>query len=86
MKSIWKGDAILKAISILQPRASLIACGAKKIETRGWSTSYRGPIAIHAGKKFDYDAYNKLRYWIKPLEKFGDLTEYPAGAVIAIAD
>lgn len=40
----------MKAITILEPWASLIACGAKKIETRSWSTSYRGIIAIHAGK------------------------------------
>lgn len=39
----------MKAITILQPWASLIACGAKKIETRSWATKYRGKIAIHAG-------------------------------------
>jgi hypothetical protein len=39
----------MKALTILQPWASLIACGAKKIETRSWATKYRGPIAIHAG-------------------------------------
>jgi len=38
----------MKAITLWQPWASLIACGAKKYETRSWSTSYRGPIAIHA--------------------------------------
>jgi hypothetical protein len=27
-----------------------VAIGAKRIETRGWSTSYRGPLAIHAAK------------------------------------
>ena len=40
----------MKALTLLQPWASLIACGAKKIETRSWSTKYRGPIAIHAAK------------------------------------
>ena len=38
----------MKALTILQPWASLIACGAKMIETRSWSTAYRGEIAIHA--------------------------------------
>ncbi|MHB1420747.1 MAG: ASCH domain-containing protein [Bacillota bacterium] len=42
----------MKAISLLQPWASLKAVGAKKIETRSWSTKYRGPFAIHASKKF----------------------------------
>ena len=41
----------MKAITILQPWASLIACGAKHYETRSWKTNYRGPIAIHAGLK-----------------------------------
>jgi hypothetical protein len=43
----------MKAITILQPWASLIACGAKQIETRRWATSYRGPIAIHTGKQWE---------------------------------
>jgi hypothetical protein len=40
----------MKAISIIQPWASLIGLGEKRIETRSWSTHYRGPIAIHASK------------------------------------
>ncbi|QAT49302.1 ASCH domain-containing protein [Caproiciproducens sp. NJN-50] len=40
----------MKAITIWQPWASLLACGAKQFETRGWATSYRGPIAIHAAE------------------------------------
>lgn len=40
----------MKALTIRQPWASLIAEGVKTIETRSWSTKYRGPIAIHAGK------------------------------------
>lgn len=40
----------MKAITILQPWANLIACGAKKIETRSWATQYKGQIAIHAAK------------------------------------
>lgn len=42
----------MKALSLLQPWATLIAIGAKRIETRSWSTNYRGPLAIHAGKAF----------------------------------
>ncbi len=43
----------MKAISILQPWASLVALGHKKIETRSWNTKYRGELLIHAsmGKK-----------------------------------
>lgn len=39
----------MKALTLTQPYASLAAIGAKRIETRSWSTSYRGPLAIHAG-------------------------------------
>jgi hypothetical protein len=40
----------VKFLTIRQPWASLIAVGAKHIETRPFSTKYRGPLAIHAGK------------------------------------
>lgn len=40
----------MKALTITQPWATLIAIGAKRFETRSWSTAYRGPLLIHAGK------------------------------------
>lgn len=40
----------MKALTLTQPWATLIAIGAKQIETRSWTTRYRGPLAIHAGK------------------------------------
>ena len=41
----------MRALTLHQPWASLIANGVKTIETRSWSTNYRGPLAIHAGMK-----------------------------------
>lgn len=41
----------MKAITLHQPWASLIATGVKTIETRRWRTSYRGDLLICAGKK-----------------------------------
>lgn len=41
----------MKALTLWQPWASLVALGVKRIETRSWSTDYRGPLAIHAGTK-----------------------------------
>lgn len=41
----------MKAITLWQPWASLVAVGVKTIETRSWSTSHRGPLAIHAGAR-----------------------------------
>lgn len=40
----------MKALTLTQPWATLVAIGAKRFETRSWSTTYRGPLAIHAGK------------------------------------
>jgi hypothetical protein len=40
----------MKAISIKQPWANLIASGQKTIETREWSTSYRGQILLVSSK------------------------------------
>lgn len=46
----------MKAVSLWQPYASLIACGAKPFETRDWAPPREligQPIAIHAAKKVD---------------------------------
>lgn len=40
----------MKAITLHQPWASLIAFGLKPFETRSWTTRYRGPLAIHAAR------------------------------------
>ena len=40
----------MKALTLTQPWATLVAIGAKQIETRSWRTFYRGPLAIHAAK------------------------------------
>jgi activating signal cointegrator 1 len=42
----------MKALSILQPWASLIVHGFKRIETRSWMTLHRGFLAIHAAAWF----------------------------------
>lgn len=41
----------VRALTIRQPWASLIACGAKTVETRSWSTAWRGTLLIHAAKE-----------------------------------
>jgi hypothetical protein len=39
----------MKAITLQQPWAALVAAGATNIVTRTWQTEYRGRLAIHAG-------------------------------------
>lgn len=42
---------MMKAISLRQPWANMIARGQKTIETRKWSTRYRGPLLIVSSKE-----------------------------------
>lgn len=42
----------LKALTLTQPWATLMALKAKRIETRSWYTSYRGEFVVHAAKGF----------------------------------
>lgn len=43
----------MKALSIKQPWASLVATGRKTIETRTWPTKHRGKLLIVSSKTFD---------------------------------
>jgi hypothetical protein len=70
----------IKAISLHQPWASLIARGYKQYETRSWDTRYRGKLAIHATKKFIH-----IPQLLQLLGK-KDKSEFPLGAIVAIAD
>jgi hypothetical protein len=79
----------VKALTLWQPWASLVAAGAKRIETRSWATSCRGPLLIHAGLRWDPELRDlSLR---EPFRTalFGDLCAWPGdlplGAVVAVA-
>jgi activating signal cointegrator 1 len=67
----------MKALSLWQPWASLIADGRKKIETRHWEMLYRGPLAIHAAMKVDKLACEDFGY---------DPLTIPRGAVLCIVN
>lgn len=41
----------MKALSLLQPWAGLLALGIKGFETRSWNTNHRGRVAIHASAR-----------------------------------
>lgn len=40
----------MRALSLHQPHATLVAAGVKWLETRSWRTSYTGPLLVHAAK------------------------------------
>lgn len=47
----------MKCLSLWQPWASLLVAGAKRVETRGRPFHYRGPLLIHAAKKWDTEQW-----------------------------
>jgi hypothetical protein len=74
----------VKAITIRQPWASLIALGQKHYETRSWKTNYRGQLAIHAGLTIEKGAC--LDPYIKSILDKSGLSQHnlPTGRILAI--
>jgi len=89
----------MKAVSLTQPWATLIAIGAKRIETRSWRTRCHGPIAIHAAQSFPRDSrslcfeepFREVLYRARMIYpdselSFGDERFLlPRGAIVAVA-
>lgn len=80
----------MKILTLTQPWASLVAWGVKRYETRSWSTSFRGPLGIHAAKGFPRDArFTCLENdWICDtlVEQGIDVPDLPLGCIIAVVD
>lgn len=78
---------MIKALSIRQPWASIIAAGEKLIENRSGTTHYRGPLAIHASKGWCHDdgldPRVRAHYGRRPLQR--DFDDGHLGAIIALA-
>ena len=72
----------MKVLSVRQPWAYLIVAGYKPVENRRWSTTYRGPLLIHASKGVDPDDFMpKQREYI---ESAGIVIpeDLPRGAIV----
>lgn len=82
----------MKAITLHQPWAELVADGAKQIETRSWNTWYRGPLAIHASKDRRVfkmmDMRKKSPIWCHFADKIsGNFSDYfTYGAIVAVCN
>lgn len=77
----------MKVITLTQPWASLVAIGAKRIETRSWSTAYRGPLAIHAAKTPDKTGAVVQAPFFSTLKAAGlDPMNLPHGAIVAVCE
>lgn len=70
----------MKALTVCQPYAQLIALGIQMVENRPWPTHYRGPLAIHAGKSPKWrDRDLEFRHGIEP-------EDMAFGAVVAVVE
>lgn len=80
----------MKALSLWQPWATLIAIGAKQFETRSWKTDYRGPLVIHASKRWTVDERGICisQPFARVLRAGGytQLSQIPLGAALCIVD
>lgn len=89
----------MRAVTIRQPWASLIALGQKFVETRSTRIRYRGPLAIHASRALEdwqlgvmaeepfrtvLERAGLIR--VEPETKSINITHLPLGAVVALAD
>jgi hypothetical protein len=69
----------MKALSLLQPWASLVITGAKQLETRSWSTKHRGHLLIHASTGRAGALLTSEPPFSKYIDNFNQL---PFGAII----
>lgn len=78
----------MKALTIKQPWASLIAEGIKDIENRTWKTNFRGRIYIHcsAPKKFKIELTDDQTIKAAPVLAKVIEPGLPFGAIIGEVD
>lgn len=82
----------MKALTIWQPWASLVAWGEKRYETRSWTTAYRGPLAIHASvRPVEVGNLGVNRFYDQAFARHGlhglrDWDSLPRGAVLCQVD
>jgi hypothetical protein len=81
----------MKALSLWQPHASLMAENLKKIETRSWSTDYRGKLLICSTANTPRWAYedatdNPILYRAMKQHALLPENRLPAGKILAVCD
>ena len=70
----------MKAISLWQPWATLMAEGFKRNETRHWTTNYRGPLLIHAAKRME-PLTLLMSQLLTPIG-YKEWNDFPCGAIV----
>lgn len=81
---------VLHYIVLTQPWATLMAIGAKLVETRSWATKYRGALAISAARGFPRECQDL--FFTAPFEDvlrdagYERPADLPRGQVIAVTE
>jgi hypothetical protein len=79
----------VRILTLTQPWATLVAIGAKRVETRSWTTNYRGDLGIHAAVGFPKAARalcleEPFRSWLKEAGVTKP-TDLPCGEILCVA-
>jgi len=76
----------MRGLTLRQPWATLVAIGAKRVETRSWKTSYRGLVAIHSSAAEPFWC-RELRL-VEPFYQAlaGQPMDLPHGLVLCVAE
>lgn len=74
----------IPVLTLWRPWPELIFYYGKDVENRDWRTDYRGPLLIHAGKRYDNDAFSFARH-IVDIRTALD-TGAKAGAIVGIVE
>lgn len=77
----------IKALTLWQPWASLIANGYKQYETRSWFTDYRGKLLIHAAKTINTPIQKDTIFYLQNEHNIRlDGDNLPLGQALCICD
>lgn len=72
----------MRALTLWQPWAYAITHLGKRVENRSWPpppAAFQGPIALHAGKRYEADAFGELG---RELDQVVDLDEVYRGGIV----
>jgi activating signal cointegrator 1 len=73
----------MRALTLAQPWATLVALGVKRYEDRAFTTGHRGPVVIHAGPTLDPTAFCELP--ARAQQRLLRAGRLPTNAVVCVA-
>lgn len=87
----WRAEEI-RALSLRQPHASLVALGEKRIETRSFARKYIGPIAVASSASWKPEPKRRafkdpdfIAAWRRHRDVVESVDDLPLGMIVAVA-